>query len=60
MDDNDEDCGVAFFPCPYLGGLVELNEERERHIREEHSTLIPDHTGYIASVLVVRQCRIDG
>ena len=41
----------AYFPCPYLGGTVELNAERERHIGEEHSTLIPDHTGYIASVL---------
>ena len=51
MDDNDEDCGVAFFPCPYLGGTVELNEERERHISEEHSELIPDLYQYIATTL---------
>ena len=25
------------FQCPYLGRLVELNDERERHIAEKHS-----------------------
>lgn len=42
---------MAFFPCPYLDGLVELNEERERHIRENHSELLPDLYQYIATTL---------
>ena len=39
------------FPCPYLGGIVELTDERERHIVEKHSTLLPDRPDCIAAAL---------
>jgi len=29
------------FPCPYLGGEVELSEEREKHIGDRHPELFP-------------------
>ncbi|MYC32991.1 MAG: hypothetical protein F4X64_07435 [Chloroflexi bacterium] len=51
MEDNDEERSVTFFSCPYLGGLVELNDERERHIREKHSAMLPDLYRYIATTL---------
>ena len=41
----------AYFPCLYLGGTVELNEERERHIGNRHSDLLPAHREYIAPTL---------
>ncbi len=34
---------MAMLSCPYLGGAVELTEERERHIRNRHPDLLPDH-----------------
>jgi hypothetical protein len=34
-----------------LPGEVELTEERERHIEEEHSELLPAHRDKIAEVL---------
>ena len=36
------------FPCPYLGGEVDLTEERERHITERHPDLLPEHRERIA------------
>ena len=42
---------MIFFPCPYLSSLVELNEERGRHIRRGHGELLPAHPDYIASAL---------
>jgi len=39
------------FPCPYLGGEVELSEERERHITEHHPDLLPDHKDRIGDTL---------
>ena len=42
---------MEFFQCPYLGGLVELNEEREQHIRENHSELLPALYEHIAATL---------
>ena len=42
---------MIFFLCPHLGSLVELNEERERHIAVEHDELLPDRPEYIASTL---------
>jgi hypothetical protein len=29
------------FSCPYLGGEVELSEEREKHIGDRHPELLP-------------------
>ncbi len=42
---------MDFFQCPYLGGLVELNEEREQHILAEHSELLPGRLHLVASTL---------
>lgn len=42
---------MAFFPCPYLSGEVELTDERERHIAERHPDLLPTHRNRIAETL---------
>jgi hypothetical protein len=34
---------VHTFPCPYLGGDVELSDEREAHIARNHPDLLPEH-----------------
>ena len=34
---------VALIECPYLGGQVELTDEREKHIAEHHPDLLPEH-----------------
>jgi hypothetical protein len=39
------------FPCPYLGGTVELGEERERPIAERHPELLPARRELIAITL---------
>jgi hypothetical protein len=39
------------FPCPYLGGDVELTEERLQHISETHPDLLPSHLSEIAQTL---------
>ena len=39
------------FPCPYLQGEVELTDERESHIAENHPDLLPDHRDKIATTL---------
>ncbi len=39
------------FPCPYLGGEVELTAERERHIAAHHPDLLPDYRDCLADVL---------
>ena len=40
---------MAWFACPYLNAQVELTEEREAHIAEQHPDLLPQH----------RQCIVD-
>ena len=42
---------MTLFPCPYLAGEVELTDERERHIAENHPDLLPEHRETIADVL---------
>ncbi len=42
---------MAWLPCPYLNGRVELTEERERHIAERHPDLLPQHRELIAETL---------
>jgi hypothetical protein len=42
---------MTLFPCPYLGGDVELSEERERHIAENHPGLLPEHRRRVGEVL---------
>ena len=39
------------FHCPYLGGIVELTDERERHIASRHTALLPGRMDYIADAL---------
>ena len=39
------------FACPYLKGVVELTQERERHIAENHPDLLPLHRDLIAATL---------
>jgi len=39
------------FSCPYLSGEVELTDERERHIVENHPDLLPEHRDRIADIL---------
>jgi hypothetical protein len=39
------------FPCPYLGGIVELGEEREHHIAERHPDLLPAYRNLLATTL---------
>ena len=39
------------FQCPYLGGLVELADERERHIASRHTVLLPGRMDYSAHAL---------
>ena len=42
---------LTFFPCPYLGSLVELNDERERHITDRHPELMTRRPEYVAPTL---------
>ncbi len=42
---------MALLSCPYLGGDVELTEEREQHIRERHPELLPKYRQRIAQTL---------
>ena len=37
--------------CPYLNGEVELTEEREKHITEQHPDLFPEHRRCIPETL---------
>ena len=39
------------FHCPYLSAYVGLSDERERHIRESHPDLLPEHKEKIAEVI---------
>ncbi len=39
------------FPCPYLGGEVELTDEREQHIAQNHPDLLPEHSERVADTL---------
>ncbi len=39
------------FQCPYLGGAVELSDDRERHITYRHADLLPYLLEYVAGTL---------
>jgi len=39
------------FPCPYLGGDVELTDEREAHIAQKHERVFAEGDALIARVL---------
>ncbi len=42
---------MARFPCPFLGGDVELTPERERHITQRHPDLLPTYRDRFAGAL---------
>jgi len=42
---------MAYFTCPYLGSIIELTDERERHIADHHPDLLPGHWERIAKTL---------
>ena len=42
---------VTHFTCPYLGGTVELTDEREQHIAANHPDLLPAYRWCIAEAL---------
>lgn len=43
---------MTTFSCPYLGGEVELSDERERHVAETHPELLPEHKARIGDTLL--------
>jgi hypothetical protein len=43
---------AGWFDCPYLGGEVELTDERERHIHERHADLIPGLEDLVGGTLL--------
>jgi hypothetical protein len=42
---------VKSFSCPYLGGEVELSEEREQHISETHPGMLPEYVEQLSETL---------
>ncbi|VEN74332.1 hypothetical protein EPICR_30269 [Candidatus Desulfarcum epimagneticum] len=42
---------MTYFPCPYLESDVELTDERENHISENHPDLLPEHRKCVADAL---------
>lgn len=40
-----------FFPCPYLDANVELTEEREQHINQNHPQTLPNYLSELAETL---------
>jgi hypothetical protein len=42
----------SFFHCPYLDAQVELTDEREQHILEGHSDLLPQHLDLLRQTLL--------
>jgi hypothetical protein len=43
---------MTLFPCPSLGVLVELTDERQRHILLKHPDLLPAYIDHIAETAV--------
>lgn len=39
------------YPCPYLGGDVDLTDEREQHITATHPDLLPKYLPQLIQVL---------
>jgi hypothetical protein len=47
----EKESDMTYFPCSYLESLVELTDERESHIANQHPDLLPDHRQCIADTL---------
>ena len=39
---------MELFECPYLGGMIELTDERALHIGRKHSDILTDVQSYVA------------
>ncbi len=44
---------MRLFPCPTLGGVVELTDERQAHIAAQHPDLLPEYIEEIAATLAL-------
>jgi hypothetical protein len=44
---------MRLFPCPYLGGGVELTDQREQHIAEVHPDVLPEQLKRLADTLAI-------
>jgi hypothetical protein len=42
---------MNYFQCPYLSKVVELSDERKKHIGENHPDLLPEYEDRIPLVL---------
>ena len=42
---------MTLLPCPYLGVLAELTDERQRHIFLKYPDLLPESIDYVAETL---------
>lgn len=42
---------MKIFDCPYLDGIVELNDEREIHIISNHPDLLPEYESQLGETL---------
>jgi len=42
---------MTHFLCPYLNSVVELTNEREKHITDRHPDLLPEHYARLADAL---------
>ncbi|MBI4202371.1 MAG: hypothetical protein HY532_04550 [Chloroflexi bacterium] len=51
MNDDRPQSSATYFPCPYLGAEVELTQEREQHIPEQHPDLLPEYQALLADTL---------
>jgi len=51
------------FPCPYLDSNVELTEERQQHIIQNHPKTLPDYSSELAETISnpdqIRQSKLD-
>jgi hypothetical protein len=42
---------MELLPCPYLGGTVELTDERRQHILSKHPDFLPEYFDQLAETL---------
>jgi hypothetical protein len=43
---------MPHYPCPYLSNVVELADERRKHIAENHPDLLPQYEDRLPGVLI--------
>lgn len=42
---------MALLPCPYLGGMIELTDERQQHILVKHPDLLSEHFDHLVKTV---------